>query len=214
MRSLLTAILLALCAFGLDAKGVLDTVSRDGTVLPGFREDSVRARMSAAPLHDVEGLWEVAGEGSLMAVERISSSPDLYVMAVVRGTDSALRPGTVMGYLTPGAARGEFDARIYTSFTDEGTPPRAPTDTRPGLTTRGFSSVSGHTGVCSGLTGGVCCCHICTARSSLRSNVPRGVPRGSAVSIRRRRGRSIRGICDEVGLCRSDVRRLCMCVCR
>lgn len=58
MRSLLTAILLALCAFGLDAKGVLDTVSRDGTVLPGFREDSVRARMSAAPLHDVEGLWE------------------------------------------------------------------------------------------------------------------------------------------------------------
>lgn len=121
MRSLLTAILLALCAFGLDAKGVLDAVSRDGTVLPGFREDSVRARMSAAPLHDVEGLWEVAGEGSLMAVERISSSPDLYVMAVVRGTDPALRPGTVMGYLTPGAARGEFDARIYTSFTDEGT---------------------------------------------------------------------------------------------
>ncbi len=121
MRSLLAAILCLLSAPCLWAGGVLDTVGRSSEVLPGFREDSVRARLACRPLHAVEGIWEVAGEGSLMAIELVSESPDLYVMAVVRSADPALRPGTVMGYLTPGASRGQFDTRIYTSMTDEGT---------------------------------------------------------------------------------------------
>lgn len=91
----------------------------EGTVLAGFREDSVRARLSQMPLHDVEGLWEVAGEGSLMAVERTATS-GVYVMALVCGSDPSLRPGTVMGYLTSGATRGSFEARIFTGRSESG----------------------------------------------------------------------------------------------
>ncbi|MCM1521649.1 MAG: hypothetical protein NC039_03230 [Muribaculaceae bacterium] len=120
MRLHLSLILLlaALCA---QARGVLDDIPQVSPILPGFREDSVRARMYESPLHEVEGLWEVAGEGTLMAVERVSSTPALYVMAVVYSADAALRPGTVMGWLTPGASAGSFDSRIYSSRRDEGT---------------------------------------------------------------------------------------------
>ncbi|MCM1162857.1 MAG: hypothetical protein NC339_01185 [Muribaculaceae bacterium] len=104
------------------ARSVLDNLPARSPRLDGYREDSVRERMATAPLHEIEGLWEMAGEGSLMAVERYGSGrPQLYVIAMVTATDAALRPGTVMGWLTPGAAAGTFDCRLYTSRTDEGT---------------------------------------------------------------------------------------------
>lgn len=114
---------LPLTAHGLES--VLDRIEHTGRVLEGYREDSVTARMASAPLHDVEGLWEVAGEGTLMAVERVEHEAargvTLYAMVVVRSASLALRPGTVMGYLTPGADRRVFDTRIYSGRAAGGT---------------------------------------------------------------------------------------------
>lgn len=103
---------------------VLDDVPRLSTLLPAYREDSVKARLSTLPLHEIEGLWEFAGEGSVMAVERderTSGAATVYRMVAVRSTDLSIRPGTVMGYLTPSSKRGVYDARIYSSHTDDGT---------------------------------------------------------------------------------------------
>ena len=128
--SLLTLILLVAIAPGVCARGkalpsVLEKVPRTSVRLPGYREDSVRARMASAPLHDVEGLWEVAGQGSLMAIERTDApwagEATVYAMVIVRSSSLALRPGTVMGYLAAGAEQGCFDSRIYGSRTSAGT---------------------------------------------------------------------------------------------
>ncbi len=105
-------------------RSVLDDVPRTSTQLPAYREDSVKARLAALPLHEIEGLWEFAGEGSVMAVERderTSGAATVYRMVAVRSTDLSIRPGTVMGYLTPSSKRGVYDARIYSTHTDDGT---------------------------------------------------------------------------------------------
>lgn len=126
---LFTLMILAAVATGVQARGktlasVLDNVPRTSERLPGFRQDSVRTRMATAPLHDVEGLWEVAGQGSLMAIERTDArwagGATVYAMVIVRSSSLALRPGTVIGYLTPGAEHGCYDSRIYGSRSASG----------------------------------------------------------------------------------------------
>ncbi len=121
----LLALLLLMGALPAGARrSVLDDVPSVSQLLPAYREDSVRARLSALPLHEIEGIWEFAGEGSVMAIERderTSGASTVYRMVTVRSSDLALRPGTVMGYLTPSSKRGVYDARIYSSHTDEGT---------------------------------------------------------------------------------------------
>ena len=105
-------------------RSVLDDVPGVSQLLPAYREDSVRARLSTLPLHEIEGIWEFAGEGSVMAIERddhTSGAATVYRMVAVHSTDLSLRPGTVMGYLTNSSKRGVSAARIYSSHTDDGT---------------------------------------------------------------------------------------------
>lgn len=117
----LTAVILLCIVSVVSARGVFDTVSGRGTILPGYNEDSVVERLSERPLHPIEGIWEVAGEGSLMAIEKVDERPTLYAMVLIQGYDLGLRRGTVMGWLTPGAAEGKYDARIFSSRIDDGT---------------------------------------------------------------------------------------------
>lgn len=115
-------VLIELTATGRDK--VLDRLPAISPLLPGYRLDSVIDRMSTLPLHEIEGVWEFTGEGSLMAIERdpsTSGAGAVYRIVAVQPRSLAIRPGTVMGYLTPAAARGTFDARIYASATPEGT---------------------------------------------------------------------------------------------
>lgn len=109
-------------------KSMLDGIPSRSEVLPGYERDSAQLRLGEMPLHIVEGIWEFASEGTLMAIERVDSDVNgrpsaatLYKMVAVRGADMALRPGTVMGYLTTTSKRGVYDARIFTSRSDDGT---------------------------------------------------------------------------------------------
>lgn len=106
------------------ARSVLDTLP-DETRMPGYESvERIISRMSAAPLHDIEGLWEMAGEGTLMAIERdpaTDGASALYRMIVVRSATVGVREGTVMGYLTPSSQRDSYDARIYTGLSDDHT---------------------------------------------------------------------------------------------
>ncbi|MCM1355558.1 MAG: hypothetical protein NC212_04025 [Staphylococcus sp.] len=124
-------------AKGLDKK-MIDGIPQSSEILDGYdNTEDITRRMSALPLHPVEGIWRFAAEGTLMAIERTDNhelSADeagttLYRMVVVRAVDHTLRPGTVMGYLSPTAKRGVYDARIYSGQNDAGTKLHSPTKT-------------------------------------------------------------------------------------
>lgn len=132
--AVLSALILCLPALPAAAKGIEKSVlksvpDRSQTITGYDNPDSIAARLGELPLHAVEGLWRFASEGSLMAIERqtarttgeYEAEATVYRMVIVRAADMALRPGTVMGYLTPTAKRGVYDARIYTSRLDSGT---------------------------------------------------------------------------------------------
>lgn len=124
LRTFVTCVAFVLLYLPLRAKGVLDDLP-DESRLAGYESiDKIKARMSSTPLHDIEGLWEMAGEGTLMAIERDPSTDGasaIYRMIVVRSANISLREGTVMGYLTPTSQRGSYDARIYTNLSDDHT---------------------------------------------------------------------------------------------
>lgn len=121
LRHALTATLVMIALYA-GAASALDALPSVSPVLNGYREDSVTVRMAQAPLRAIEGLWELAGDGALLAVERGGrQTPETYVIAVVYSPDAAIRPGTVIGWLTPAAAAGAFNARLYTARTDDGT---------------------------------------------------------------------------------------------
>jgi hypothetical protein len=104
---------------------VLDDIPSRSERIEGYSTPTlVRQRMASMPLHDIEGLWEFAGEGSLMAIERVDGThgaATLYRLVNVKSADISMREGTVMGYLTPTAKRRQYDARIYSSRSDDHT---------------------------------------------------------------------------------------------
>lgn len=125
MLRFLSILLTAFLIFNsLSARGVLDDLPAFER-LQGYESvQAVKQRLAASPLHEIEGLWEMAGEGSLMAIERDPSTDGaatLYRMIIVRGASLSLREGTVMGYLTPTSQRGRYDARIYSALSDDHT---------------------------------------------------------------------------------------------
>lgn len=93
--------------------------------------DSVVSRMAASPLHRIEGVWRFPADGGLVAVERTDrhSAAVEYVLAVVAAGNRMLRPGTVIGRISPTSKPDVFEARIYTSVDNDGNPTSAKTYT-------------------------------------------------------------------------------------
>lgn len=113
MRSLLIALILSCLQY---APCVAQT-------LAGYREDEVRTRMKGAALDPAEGLWEIAGEGTLVAIERAGGGPrddHAYNIVAVNTSELAIAAGTVMGHLRPGADANVYSAEIFTGRDDTG----------------------------------------------------------------------------------------------
>lgn len=121
----LSILLILLFMSGTLTASVLDDIPSRSERIEGYSTPTlVRQRMASMPLHDIEGLWEFAGEGSLMAIERVNGThgaATLYRLVNVKSADISMREGTVMGYLTPTAKRRQYDARIYSSRSDDHT---------------------------------------------------------------------------------------------
>ncbi len=77
--------------------------------------------MAEAPLHHIEGVWQFPATGVTVAIMREGgfdapeSSAPLYTVTLVSSPNRAMRPGTIMGLVSPMAGRGEYEANIYTS---------------------------------------------------------------------------------------------------
>ena len=107
----------------------LDDVSSLPARAEGYETvDIVEKRMSRAPLHEIEGIWQLTGDGgSIIAIERIDdgdtgtmgTATTIYRMAVIVSSEISVAPGTVIGYASTSAKNGEYDSRIYSGRSED-----------------------------------------------------------------------------------------------
>lgn len=104
------------------AKRFVDRLPKTSYRIEGFTLDSAMRRLSALPLHDIEGVWRFAGESTVIVVERYDAGQsgmqdyvEGYRIILAESPNRALRPGTVIGYLAELGERGKFESKIYTS---------------------------------------------------------------------------------------------------
>lgn len=82
-------------------------------------------RLRSLPLHPVEGLWQFPGHDAVIEICRddtssVSDNVARYNMTLILTSDLSVRPGTVVGYLTPTGRYGVYDSRIYTEMSSDG----------------------------------------------------------------------------------------------
>lgn len=104
----------------------IEMLPSSSEVLDGYMDGEIADRLDCNASSPVEDIWKLVATGGLIAVERVDTPDvdvghvDRYRMVVLRSPDRAVRPGTVMGYLQPTAARGTYEARIYTHTEGDG----------------------------------------------------------------------------------------------
>ncbi len=104
------------------AAKIVDMLPDDSRVIGGYSMKEVRQRFSEGDIHDIEGIWRFVDDGSVMAIERFvpDEIPDngntCYRIVVVKSPVRALAPGTLMGYISPTAKKGVYDAAVFSAF--------------------------------------------------------------------------------------------------
>lgn len=110
-----------LCGFNIFAFN-LDDIPSTSERLKGYERGNVETRLQSMPIGNIEGIWQFPTDGALVVIEQFT--PDnyrddevtRYRLVVVQSPRLSVRPGTIMGYMTPSAKKGYYDARIYTAF--------------------------------------------------------------------------------------------------
>ena len=94
--------------------------------------DSARCLLRRLPLCDVEGLWQLTGEGDVVVMVvrddadgDTAASPSKFNIVAVEADNRALLPGTVLGSMTPTARPLTYDARVCTDLDSRGRPVKA-----------------------------------------------------------------------------------------
>lgn len=122
MRNTATIILLLLCMTVSQAKPkLINALPSRSETIKDFSAGVMMEQMSELALHHIEGIWQFPSTGVELAIIRenatstdINDKPIVYRMIIVSSPDRAIRPGTIMGLITPAAKNGEYDANIYT----------------------------------------------------------------------------------------------------
>lgn len=87
--------------------------------------DSVASRLEQWPLCPVEGVWQMAGDGAVFAIERETPSatetmPRQLRLTVIRSSHRRVRPGAVMGTARPTVKPGVYEATLNTRIAELG----------------------------------------------------------------------------------------------
>ena len=83
--------------------------------------DSLKVELSHRPLTDIEGLWQMTQNNSIVIIEPATlpdltiAGGDVWQIVLVSSPRKSLFPGTVLGYITPSARKDRFDAWMYTT---------------------------------------------------------------------------------------------------
>lgn len=114
LRSLLLLILMqgAIVA----AHAASPTLPAGSELIAGYESaDSVARRIASLGPRTIEGIWSFPDREALIAIERTSPAASSYRIVIIRTPDRAIRPGTVMGILSPSGSSDKFDASLYTT---------------------------------------------------------------------------------------------------
>ncbi len=119
---LLIFILSTALPYGVNSQDLIKELPAVSMVLDGYTRESVEKRIIESGPHHIEGIWQMTTDGATIVIERTDdydpSSVDainLYRMVILKSPNRSLRPGTVMGYISPAAKSGTYAGRIYTS---------------------------------------------------------------------------------------------------
>ncbi len=99
----------------------IDLLPRTAESIPSFSASALRSEMASLPLHHIEGIWRFPSDGSEVAIVRSSSSRHEYMgdvegycIVLLFSRNRALRPGTIIGRISPSAKERAYEARLYT----------------------------------------------------------------------------------------------------
>lgn len=119
MAHVVSMVLLAACS--LAAKGPNDSGPSCSWVMEEAADEAMVRRMVAEHPSDVlEGIWSATTDGSRVAVVPGSfpggarSFADSYLLVLLKSPRAGIVPGTVMGWCSPAAKEGWYDARLFT----------------------------------------------------------------------------------------------------
>lgn len=101
-----------------------------GEVIASYTPDSVKSAFVERGMHRIEGIWQLTN-GTVVAIERLDEKSSkeieaiaIYRVAVLRATQRSIRPGTIIGYIAPGAGNGVYEGKFYTDFSQRRLPSR------------------------------------------------------------------------------------------
>ncbi|MBD5179912.1 MAG: hypothetical protein HDT01_01280 [Bacteroidales bacterium] len=90
-------------------------------LLVGYNNiDSVRHTIDTRGAVDIEGIWQLSSGQTTVVIEPCSESSinntglKCLQIVVISSPRRSIRPGTVLGYISPTARAGYYDARLYT----------------------------------------------------------------------------------------------------
>lgn len=95
-------------------------------VLTGYSTvDSVTSRLERLPLCPIEGVWQMAADGAVFAIERETLSatetmPRRLRLTIIRSPHRRVRSGSVMGTARPTVKPGVYEATINTRIAGSG----------------------------------------------------------------------------------------------
>lgn len=124
IRRLLTSLTAVMVVIGTTLAADLSRyIPSTAPVHRGYNDiDSVKALLSSRQLAPVEGLWAIADNQAVVAIEQADSPTEIsqpgfvaYRIVLVSSVRKALRPGTVLGYIAPAGRQYTYDAFIYNS---------------------------------------------------------------------------------------------------
>lgn len=97
----------------------LSGIAGDGSrALDSDMADSVISQLRSRSLNAVEGIWQVAGMRSVIAI--VADGRDRYNILAIDVDAPAVIPGTKIGTARPTAKQGTYDAKIYTKASPDG----------------------------------------------------------------------------------------------
>ena len=119
--------IIAIAIWSQASANILDQLPQESHTLEGYNIDSVKTRMSQAPLHNIEGVWQFLDNATTIAIERINDDASsqylhqyVYRIVIINPEQLSIEPGTIMGYISATAKKDHYEAYIYTDSSLEG----------------------------------------------------------------------------------------------
>lgn len=118
MRLILMTLMMITMTATAAVKSSLSLPSKSPRVWGYSTVDSVRQRMSTAPLLPLEGIWEMTADGAVVAIEREPSATRqataTYRIVIVRSPDRSIPCGTLLGLGVDTSKPGQVECLLYT----------------------------------------------------------------------------------------------------